>query len=147
MFAFSLPSWIQRPPPARHGTLFELAHMDESQLPRFVRESEVALKYLRLLGPLDWRHFPDRPDQRFHPDCPPLSYATFVGAYLVKIEQHLPYFADLHDYLVEHPALVWLFGFPLETSRRYPWVSWPKTVIRSKICRSTQVTRKYDHLG
>ncbi len=65
MIAFSLPTWLHRQAPIRCRTLFELAHMDETRLPRFVRESEVALKYLRLLGPLDWRHFPDRPDRRF----------------------------------------------------------------------------------
>ncbi len=59
--------------------------------------------------------------RRFHPDCPPLSYATFVAAYLVKIEQHLPYLADLRDYLVEHPALVWLLGFPLVKSTAFSW--------------------------
>jgi hypothetical protein len=121
MIAFSLPIWLYRRPPTRHLTLFELAHMDESRLPRFVRESEVALKYLRLLGPLDWRHFPDRPDRRFYPDCPPLSYASFIGAYLIKIDQHLSYLADLRDYLVEHPALVWLLGFPLVKSTAFSW--------------------------
>jgi hypothetical protein len=121
MIAFSLPAWIHRPPAARRRTLFDLAHVNESHLPRFVRESEVALKYLRLLGPLDWRHFPDRLDRRFHPDCPPLSYASFIGAYLVKIDQHLPYLADLRDYLVDHPALVWLLGFPLVKSTAFSW--------------------------
>jgi hypothetical protein len=86
-----------------------------------VRESAVALKYLRLLGPLDWDRFPDRPDQRFSLDCPPLSYAPLVAAYLVKIDQHLPYLADLREYLVQHPALVWVLGFPLVKSSTFSW--------------------------
>ena len=73
-------------PTASHSTLSDLAQMDEKKLPRLVREFEVALKYLRLLGPLDWHRFPDRPDQRFSPDCPPLSHATIAAAYLVKID-------------------------------------------------------------
>lgn len=127
MSAFSLSNWLndrrtERWPrlaaqsTARRPTLFDLAHLDERQLPRFVRESPVALKYLRLLGPLDWHHFPDRPDQRFCPDCPPLSHATVAAAYLVKIDQHLPYAADLCAYLREHPALAWILGFPLAPS-------------------------------
>jgi hypothetical protein len=101
--------------------LFELAQVDETRLPRFVRESQVATGYLRLLGPPDWRRFPDRPDQRFYPDRPPLSYASFVAAYLVKIDQHLPYLADLRRYLVQHPALVWVLGFPLVKSSAFSW--------------------------
>jgi hypothetical protein len=93
--------------------LSELARMPEPQLPRFVRESAVALKYLHLLGPLDWAHFPERPDRRFDPGRAPLPYTSLTAAYLIKIDQHLPYMADLWDYLVEHPALVWILGFPL----------------------------------
>ncbi len=121
MITFSLPTWAGRPTPRQRPSLSELAQGSESRLPRFVRESEAALKYLRLLGPLDWPHFPDRPDQRFHPDYPPLSFATFAAAYLVKIDQHLPYLADLRDYLVQHPALVWLLGFPLIKSTAFSW--------------------------
>jgi hypothetical protein len=95
--------------------------MPASRLPLFVRESEVAMKYLRLLGPLDWARFPDRPDRRFHPDCPSLSYAPVVAAYLVKIDQHLAYMTDLWEYLVEHPPLVWTLGFPLVRSSAFSW--------------------------
>jgi len=105
----------------RRLSLSELAQLDETLLPPFVRESAVALKYLRLLGPLDWSRFPERPDQRFWLDCPPLPYAPFVAAYLVKLDQHLPYMADLREYLVEHPALVWVLGFPLVPSSEFSW--------------------------
>jgi hypothetical protein len=101
--------------------LSELAQMPATRLPRFVRESEVAMKYLRLLGPLDWTHFPERPDRRFHPDCPALSYAPVVAAYLVKIDQHLAYMSDLWEYLIEHPPLVWALGFPLVRSSAFSW--------------------------
>jgi hypothetical protein len=106
---------LQRP------NLSELARMPESQLPRFVRESAVALKYLRLLSPLDWAHFPERPDHRFDPKRAPLPYASFAAAYLIKIDQHLPYMSDLWDYLVEHPALVWILGFPLVRASTSSW--------------------------
>jgi hypothetical protein len=125
MSTFSLSTWLnrlksRRRPPQRPN-LSALAELDERRLPRFVRESAVALKYLRLLGPLDWEHFPDRPDHRFSLDCPPLPYAPLVAAYLVKIDQHIPYVADLREYLVEHPALVWMLGFPLVKSSAFSW--------------------------
>jgi hypothetical protein len=107
--------------PLRRPCLSELAQMPESRLPLFVRESKVAMKYLRLLGPLDWARFPDRPDRRFHPDCPALSYAPVVAAYLVKIDQHLTYMSDLWEYLMEHPPLVWALGFPLVRSSAFSW--------------------------
>lgn len=100
--------------------LTSLAQLNPARLPDFVRESEVAMKYLRLLGVLDWAHFPERPDLRFSPEIQALPYAPFVAAYLVKIDQHLPYIADLHQYLVENPALVWVLGFPLKTSGKFP---------------------------
>jgi len=121
MLTFSVPNWLHQRRPAQRPTPSELAQMDETRLPRFVRESQVAMTYFRLLRPLDWRRFPDRPDQRFHPDCPPLSYTSFVAAYLVKIDQHLPYLADLRRYLVQHPALVWVLGFPLVKSSAFSW--------------------------
>jgi hypothetical protein len=95
--------------------------MDETRLPRFVRESQIAMTYLHLLEPIDWRRFPDRLERRFHPDSVPLSYASFVAAYLVKIDRHLPYMADLRTFLVEHPALVWALGFPLARSSAFSW--------------------------
>ncbi len=117
---FALP-WrmsIGWQPPA---DLAALSQQPEVSLPDFVRESPVALKYLRLLGLLDWAHFPERPDQRFHPQDPPLPYAPVVAAYLVKLDQQLPYIADLRQFLIEHPALVWVLGFPCVPSKAYPW--------------------------
>jgi hypothetical protein len=125
MPTFFLSTWLKRlksgrRPPQRPN-LSALAQLDEHHLPRFVRESAAALKYLRLLGPLDWERFPDRPDQRFSLDSPPLPYAPLVAAYLVKIDQHIPYVADLREYLVDHPALVWVLGFPLVKSSAFSW--------------------------
>ena len=117
-------SWLWKPfsrSPTVRSNLTTLARVPIHQLPDFVRASEVALKYLRLLGILDWSHFPDRPDQRFRPDCPPLSHAPVVAAYLVKLDQHLAYVADLRDYLAQHPALVWVLGFPLVASDAFAW--------------------------
>ncbi|MCI0609913.1 MAG: hypothetical protein L0Z71_12745, partial [Anaerolineae bacterium] len=127
MMRLSFPAWLRSlklrwdrvlvPRPS----LSALAKLPISQLPKFVRESEVALQYLQLLGLLDWADFPERPDQRFSPQEALLPYAPFVAAYLVKLDRRMSYVADLWQYLVENPALVWVLGFPLKASRAFAW--------------------------
>lgn len=99
--------------------LHQLAH-NPGLLPRFVHESPVAMKHLHLLGLLDWSRFPER-DLETDWGTPTVPFASFVAACLIKLDQRLVYMAHLRDYLVEHPALVWVLGFPLIPSRRYPW--------------------------
>lgn len=41
-----------------------------------------------------------------------MPYAPFVAACLVKLDQRLPHMSNLRQFLVDHPALVWLLGFP-----------------------------------
>ena len=82
------------------------------RLPGFVRESPVAMRYLDLLGPLDWTHFPERNLVR-NWGQPAVSYAAFLGAYLVKLEEARGSMGDLRQYLLEHPGLRWLLGFDL----------------------------------
>jgi len=89
-------------------------------LPRFVRQSAVAMRYLRLLEPLDWGRFPER-DIETDWGAPTVPYASFAAACLVKLDQQLVYMSHLHRYLAEHPALVWVLGFPVVPSVRYPW--------------------------
>jgi hypothetical protein len=84
----------------------------KEDLPRFVRQSPVAMRYLRLLGPLAWDQFPERfgrPNRNPHP----IPHRAFAAACLVKLDQQLVSMGTLRQYLVEHPELVWLFGFPL----------------------------------
>ena len=127
MQAFPLFNWLKQfksrliRAPTRHPGLQKLAQLPRKSLPRFVQECPVAMKYLDFLGRLGWSRFPERTDQRFALDVPPLPYTCLVATYLVKIEQHLTYVADLRVYLVEHPALVWVLGFPLKPSAMYPW--------------------------
>ena len=89
-------------------------------LPPFVRESAVAMRYLRLLGPLDWDRFPER-NLDTHWTLPPVPFAPFVAACLVKLNEQHVYMPRLYDYLVEHPALMWVLGFPLIPSHHTPW--------------------------
>jgi hypothetical protein len=93
----------------------------ESRLPQFVRQCPVAMKYLRLLGPLDWANFPERPANRAWPGPTPHPRAPFVAAYLVKLNEGHTYMSDLRAYLVEHPALVWVLGFKLKADPTSPY--------------------------
>jgi hypothetical protein len=107
--------------PLGRPNLSQLAHLDPSQLPPFVQECPVAMKYLRLLGDLDWEHFPERPTHRAWPGPHPHPRAPFVAAFLVKIQENKTSMADLRTYLAEHPALVWLLGFRLVPATTGPW--------------------------
>jgi hypothetical protein len=91
-----------------------------NHLPSFVRESVVAMRYLRLLSPLDWERFPER-DLETDWGMPAVPFASFTAACLVKLDQQLVYMSHLRQYLVDHPPLVWVLGFPLVPSSHYPW--------------------------
>jgi hypothetical protein len=78
------------------------------------------MRYLRFLGVLDWSHFPER-DLGVQWTLPPIPFAPFVAACLVKLNEQIVYMPKLYDYLVDHPALVYLSGFPLVPSRHTPW--------------------------
>jgi hypothetical protein len=116
-----LSLWPASRIPLCRPSISALARQDPDRLPRLVRESAVALRYLRLLGPLDWDNFPERTGHTFWPDSTPLPLSALAAAYLVKLDQHLPHMPHLHRYLVEHPALVWVLGFPLTPSRQFSW--------------------------
>jgi len=106
---------IERPNPA------QLAALDQESLPCLVRQSPTTLRYLHLLGDLDWGHFPERPNNRAWPGPTPARRAPYVAAFLVKIEEDKTYMSGLRTFLVEHPALVWLLGFPLVPDPNSLW--------------------------
>lgn len=98
--------------PALQPSLSQLAQPN-AVLPSFVAADPVARRYLDLLGPLDWDHFPERPGNRPWPGPAPAPRAPYVAAELVKLNEGLRSMGHLRRYLAEHPALVWLLGFPL----------------------------------
>ena len=118
----SLWQLVQRylvPSHTQHPTLrYWFTH--QSLLPRFVCHSPVVMRYLRLLGPLDWDRFPE-PALRSNQHTHPLPYATFAAACLIKLDQHMVSMGTLRQYLVEHPALTWLLGFPAVAASHFPW--------------------------
>jgi len=114
--------WLEPPPavPLVRPSLADLAQPG-ALLPPFVQHCAVARKYLDLLGPLDWPHFPERDPQRAWPGPTPAPRAPFVAAFLVKLHEGKTYMSDLRTYLGEHPALVWVLGFPLQPADQFPW--------------------------
>jgi hypothetical protein len=76
--------------------------------------------YLDLLGLLPWDAFPEPllSPAWLHTDK--LPKAAFVMACLIRLDQRMRYTSQLVSYLCQHPALVWLLGFPLVRSRRHP---------------------------
>ena len=106
--------------PLERPHLGELA-TNEACLPPFVQACPVAMKYLRLLAPLDWANFPERDERRAWPGPKPHPRAPYAAAYLVKLHEPKTYMSDLRTYLVEHPALVWLLGFKLRPDPTTPY--------------------------
>ena len=49
-----------------------------------------------------------------------IPLAAYIAAYLIKLEEQLPTFGKLRQFLRQHPALLWAFGFPLPQLRRLP---------------------------
>jgi hypothetical protein len=113
MLKFYTDVGLHRPP---------LSHLaaEPEQLPLWVQHSPVAMRYLRFLGPLAWERVPGR-DRIQPPPIAPLPYTPFLAACLVKVDQQIRSMARLREYLVDHPALTWVLGFPLRPSSASPW--------------------------
>lgn len=107
--------------PMRRPSLTQLAQVDQSEWPLFVRESAAATTYIALLGGLDWAHFPERSLSKKRRGPRPEADAPVVAALLVKLDKGFKSMKDLHDYLVEQPALVWTLGFALVPSDHYSY--------------------------
>ena len=94
------------------------ACLHPEQLPVFVVECASAMRFLDLVGSLPWDQFPDRNLQRnWGQTTIPLS--AFSAACLLKLNEGLVSMDDLRRYLIEHPAFIWLLGFPLAPSSKY----------------------------
>jgi hypothetical protein len=94
------------------------AFLRPDKLPAFVQDCPPAMRILDLLGPLPWNQFPERDLQRFWGQTT-IPHAAFSAACLIKLEENLVSMGDLRRYLVEHPAFIWLLGFPLISSSRH----------------------------
>jgi len=88
------------------------------RLPRFVQECPSAMRNLGLVGSIAWDQLPERNLIRDWGRTT-IPYATFSAACLLKLNEGLVSMDDLRQYLVEHPAFIWLLGFPLTYSSKF----------------------------
>ena len=102
--------------PAQRDLHAAFLHPDE--LPAFVQDCPPAMRILDLLGPLPWNQFPERDLQRFWGQTT-IPHAAFSAACIIKLEENLVSMGALRRYLVEHPAFIWLLGFPLVSSSKH----------------------------
>ena len=105
---FSQLTHLNRSPSSRPLNEWE---RKRQYLPSPVRRSAVAMKYLKFLSPLTWDQLPQRSPPS-HTDRPAIPYAAFAAACLIKLDQQLVSMSHLRDYLLDHPELGWLLGFP-----------------------------------
>lgn len=91
------------------------AWLEGKRLPEWALRSPVVRRYLDLLGPLTWQGLPERNLSRNwgHTTIP---HRAFIPACLLKLNEGKESMGQLRLYLVEHPELIWLFGFPLVIS-------------------------------
>lgn len=90
--------------------------LSEAQ-PDFVRACPLTQQTAAYLRLLDWSCVPK--SQRHWFGHEPVSLASYIAAFLVKLDQGLPTVARLHRFLGQHPALVWGLGFPLVPDQSY----------------------------
>jgi hypothetical protein len=88
------------------------------RLPHFVTACPPAMRILDLIGFIPWGQFPERNLHRNWGRVT-IPHAAFSAACLVKLNEGLVSMDDLRQYLVEHPAFIWLLGFPLIASSRF----------------------------
>ena len=103
---------------ARTDPLLQMAALvqERGRLSGWFQSSPTAMRYLTLLAPLDWAAIPERP--LWHPAYPQvISWSTLAAVCLVKLEEGLSTMPRLRRFLVEHPPLIWLLGFPLQPAR------------------------------
>jgi len=105
---------------SKTGPMFNYWIHHQDKLPDYVRHSPVAVRYVQLLGPLAWDQFPDAKHQPNGQEQP-LSHATLAATCLIKLDQQLVSMGRLRHFLVDHPSLIWLLGFPLQGNNHTPW--------------------------
>ncbi len=92
---------------------------EPARLPLPIAQSPMVQKYLQLLGPLDWEHFPERDLER-NWGRPTIPLTAFTAACLIKLHENRDTMSDLRRLLTEIPELIWLLGFPLVPTDKHP---------------------------
>jgi hypothetical protein len=111
---FELLSHLWRPEQRNLRSAF----LRPDKLPRFVQNCPSAMRILDLLGPMPWDQFPERDLHRSWGQTT-IPHIAFSAACIIKLNENLLSMGDLHRYLIEHPAFIWLLGFPLIPSIKH----------------------------
>ncbi len=74
-------------------------------------KDRVAQRYIAFFEWLDWTQVLERDETQVYPGRLPHSEASYIKAYLVMVCEKHSTVSTLHQYLLEHPALVWVIGF------------------------------------
>jgi hypothetical protein len=117
-----LPLWPENALPPKKALNSSRLHdgwLAPDRLPAFVKESLTTLRLLQLLGPLPWEQFPER-DLQHAWRFPTIPFVALAAAELIRLNENLPSVSHLHQFLVEHPGLIWLLGFPLHPAPNHP---------------------------
>lgn len=112
------PEWVPQQTPVNPCRLHRLWLNPDTQ-PAWLRSDPVAQRLIALLGSLNWDAYPER-DLRCTRRFRPISHSACLAALLVKLEDSLPSIGKLYRYLVEHPSLIWLLGFPVVPASEQP---------------------------
>ena len=96
------------------------ACLHPGRLPSFVTNCPPAMRILDLIGCIPWTRFPERNLHR-NWGQPTIPYSAFSAACLIKLNEGLVSMSDLRQYLIEHPAFIWLLGFPLIPSFKHAY--------------------------
>ena len=83
-----------------------------AQLQRRFQTTPTSFRLLELLGPLHWAEFPER-DLLRDWGQPTIPYAALAATVLVQLNEGLVSMRQVRQFLIEHPVLIWLLGFPL----------------------------------
>lgn len=90
-----------------------------ADLPPFLRQSPLAVKYINLFRAVDWRAFPQRTQSRTWPGPEPQSPLPYIIALLIRLDQHHQTMGELVDLLRQQPELAWLAGFARCAAQAY----------------------------
>ena len=88
--------------------------------PEWFTHDPVANHYQALFHLLDWSEL-DNPPEPSPKGRLPHPESAYIKAFLVMVEEKFCYITQLHRFLCDHPALIWLIGFRLVPSHISPY--------------------------